>query len=95
MKNNNTFVISGKDITKKLKQDPKTKKELEEIEKYVKIISPIIKKRNELGLSQRELAALCDLPQSTIGRIETNANKASIMTLIKITSALGLTVSIK
>lgn len=50
--------------------------------------------REEQGFSQRELAELASVPQSTIARIEKGAN-TSIDTLSKIALALGkeLTIS--
>lgn len=48
----------------------------------------LMKLREEQGLSQRELARLAHVPQSTVARIEKGAN-TSVDTLIKIASALG------
>lgn len=48
----------------------------------------LMKLREEQGLSQRELARLAHVPQSTIARVEKGAN-TSVDTLIKIASALG------
>lgn len=44
--------------------------------------------REDAGLTQRELAAKADVPQSTIARIESGQN-TSIDTMSKIASALG------
>jgi len=52
------------------KVDPKGARDLTDIETQATIISAMIKQRNELGLSQRELASLCDIPQSSVARIE-------------------------
>ena len=49
---------------------------------------PLTKVRKESGLSQRDLATVSDVPQSTIARIESGAN-TSIDTLTKIANALG------
>lgn len=43
---------------------------MEEIDELTAIVSAMIEKRNALGISQRELAQLCGLPQSSIARIE-------------------------
>lgn len=48
----------------------------------------LMKLREEKGLSQRELARIAHVPQSTIARIEGGAN-TSVDTLGKIASALG------
>lgn len=67
-----------------------TKENIEEMEDLANIISTIIEKRNELGMSQRELADICGLPHSSIARIESCAVKPKVETLIKIMKPLGL-----
>ncbi|WP_085023584.1 helix-turn-helix domain-containing protein [Anaerovibrio sp. JC8] len=69
---------------------PQGEKEIEEIEALSQVISSIIARRNELGISQRELAALCNMPQSSVARIESYKTIPKLDTLIKITSSLGL-----
>lgn len=49
--------------------DPEIKKDIEEIESLSSIVGAMIKQRNDLGISQRELAAMCGIPQSSIARI--------------------------
>lgn len=72
-----------------------TKEDIEEMEDLANIISTIIEKRNELGMSQRELADICGLPHSSIARIESCAVKPKVETLIKIMKPLGLTLVAK
>lgn len=67
-----------------------TKEDIEEMEDLANIISTIIEKRNELGMSQRELADICGLPHSSIARIESCTVKPKVETLIKIMKPLGL-----
>lgn len=38
--------------------------DMDDVENIVTIISALVEKRNSLGLSQRELASLCGIPQS-------------------------------
>ena len=76
------------------KTDPIGRELLEEAEAEAAIISAIISQRNSLGLSQRELAALCDIPQSSIARIETNKITPRLDTLLHILSQLGLTLKV-
>ena len=71
--------------------DSTIKEDIEEMEALAKIISEIITKRNELGISQRELADICGLPHSSIARIESCAVKPTVDTLLKIMKPLGLT----
>ena len=83
------------DFKKEAKKCNKTTKaDIEEMEVLSSIISAIIDKRNELGFSQRELAAICGLPQSSVARIEACSVKPNVETLLKIMKPLGLTLSV-
>lgn len=73
--------------------DNQRKEDLEEIEELAKIISVMIQQRNSLGLSQRELASLCGIPQSSVARIESHATIPRLDTLLKIFAQLGLKLS--
>ena len=73
--------------------NPDLDREIREMEIYSEIIADIIKRRNELGITQRELAELCGLPHSSVARIESCAVKPKVETLIKIMIPLGLTLS--
>lgn len=82
------------DFKKEIKAiDPSIKEDVEEMEALASIISAIIDKRNELGITQRDLASMCGLPQSSIARIEACIVKPKIDTLLKIMKPLGLTLS--
>ena len=70
------------------------KQDIEEMEALALIVSAIIEKRNELGYSQRQLAEICGLPQSSVARIESCVVKPNVETLIKIMKPLGLTLSV-
>jgi len=54
----------------------------------------MIKQRHELELSQRELAELCGIPQSSIARIESGLTSPNLSTLLKIFNKLGLRFSV-
>ncbi|HAR79310.1 MAG TPA: transcriptional regulator [Succinivibrionaceae bacterium] len=73
---------------------PSLRKDLEEIEEISEIVGTIIKQRHELYLSQREIADLCGLPQSSIARIESGKTYPNLSTLRKILRKLGLRFSI-
>ena len=81
-----------KDVEKK---DPSATKDIKEMEAIAYLITTIINRREELGYSQRELAALCELPQSSIARIESCVVIPKLDTLFKIMIPLGLTISIQ
>lgn len=70
------------------------KQDIEEMEVLAAIVTAIIDRRNELGYTQRDLAIICGLPQSSVARIEACIVKPNIETLIKIMKPLGLTLSV-
>ncbi|MDD6845899.1 MAG: helix-turn-helix transcriptional regulator [Clostridia bacterium] len=74
--------------------DNYNKKSLDEIEEQAAIISEMIKQRKSLCLSQRELATLCGIPQSSVARIESLKTTPTLATLLKILKPLGLKLTI-
>ena len=74
--------------------DDNSKKEIEEIEELASIVSAMIEKRNAMGLSQRDLAELCGIPQSSVARIETYKTTPNVDTLIKLLQPLGLKLTV-
>lgn len=74
--------------------DPSLTTDLAYIEEQAAIISEIIKQRHDLGLSQRDLASLCGLPQSSVARIETFQTTPNLTTLLKLLQPLGLKLTI-
>lgn len=65
-------------------------KEKEEIETISNLVAIIIERRMELGLSQRDLAAISGIKQPAIARLETLGSIPKLDTLIRILKALGL-----
>lgn len=65
-------------------------RDMEEIEEVASIVSSIIRRRQELGISQRDLAERCGIPQSSVARIETLKTTPKLDTLIKLMQALNL-----
>lgn len=74
--------------------DEQAKRDIEEMETIASIISMIISKRNSLGISQRELACKCGMPQSSVARIESLKTTPNLDTLIKLMKPLGLELSV-
>ena len=74
--------------------DPEAKKDIEEIESLSDIITSVTAQRNALGLSQRELASLCGIPQSSVARIESLKTTPNLETLLKIMQPLGLKLTV-
>lgn len=61
----------------------------------VDLISIIIEKRMELGLSQRDLAKLTGIKQPAIARMESFRATPTLKTLITITKSLGLEIKLE
>lgn len=74
--------------------DTEAKKDIEEIEDLSAIITSVTAQRNALGLSQRELASLCGIPQSSVARIESLKTTPNLDTLLKIMQPLGLKLTV-
>ena len=70
-----------------------------EYKEHVKNVDPDLSKdiqqRNKLGLSQRELAQMCGIPQSSVARIESGKITPNLGTLLKIFRNLGLSISVE
>ena len=81
-----------KDYVKSI--DKESKNELEQIEAIASIVGEIVRQRKTLGISQRELARLCGIPQSSVARIESLKTTPNLDTLVKITNSLGLEIKI-
>lgn len=71
--------------------EPENQQLITSIEEQSAIISEIIKQRNALGLSQRDLASMCKIPQSSIARMESLQTTPSLSTLLKIMEATWFT----
>ena len=72
----------------------KTQRDIEGIEEQAAIISAVIQQRHALGVSQRELANLCGIPQSSVARIESLKTTPNLDTLLKIMRPLGLKLTV-
>lgn len=80
--------VNFKDYLNRQLQDPQFKQEFENETTKLESAIAVTHVRKEAGLTQRELANVSKVPQSTIARIETGAN-TSVDTLTKIANALG------
>ena len=74
--------------------DPEGKKNIEELENLADIVGAIIEQRNHLGISQRELASICGIPQSSVARIESFKTTPNLDTIMKIMKPLGLKLTV-
>lgn len=74
--------------------DPVMAGDIDEVEDVAAIVGALIEKRNALGMSQRELASLCGVPQSSVARIESYKSTPNLDTLLKIMQPLGLRLTV-
>ena len=74
--------------------DPEIKKDVEEIEDISAMMSIVISQRKALGFSQRALATMCDIPQSSVARMETLKTIPTLSTFVKILRNLNLKLNI-
>ncbi len=74
--------------------DPVVAKDMEETEEIAAIVTAMVEQRNALGLSQRDLAAMCGIPQSSVARIESCKTTPNLGTLLNIFQHLGLTLTV-
>ncbi|MBQ7077600.1 MAG: helix-turn-helix transcriptional regulator [Lachnospiraceae bacterium] len=75
--------------------NPELGKDIDEIEKVSKIVGIMIQHRKNLNLTQRDLAALCGIPHSSVARIESGKTTPNLSTLLKIVNKLGLEIVVK
>ena len=74
--------------------DPEIAKDIKETEEIATIVSAMVDQRNKLGLTQRDLAAMCGIPQSSVARIESCKSTPNLGTLLNIFQHLGLTLTV-
>lgn len=74
--------------------DRSASEDLAEAENIALIVGAMIDKRNELGITQRQLAEMCGIPQSSVARIEAYKTTPNLDTLLKIMQPLGLALSV-
>lgn len=77
-----------------MKNEYINKRKTEEIAALSDIIDVVIKRRNDLGMSQRDLADECGIPQSSVSRIESMKTTPNFLTMLKILQPLGLELSV-
>ena len=84
-----------KDFKAELLKNPNIRREYDALQPKYAIIQTIIARRNELSLSQRQLARLSGMQQPAICRIESGDNNMTVDTLFRVANALGLDIEFK
>jgi predicted XRE-type DNA-binding protein len=78
-----------------LLQDPEIRKEYEDLKPKYEMIQSLIKRRNQLRISQSQLARTVGTRQPAISRLERGEfNNVTLSTLIKVAHALDLDLDI-
>ena len=68
--------------------------DIDEAEEISAIVSAMVKQRTSMGLTQRELASMCGIPQSSVARIESCKTTPNLGTLLTIFQHLGLRLTV-
>ena len=84
-----------REFKERLLKKPGIRKEYEALDYKYKIIQAIIARRNELSLSQRELARSIGMQQPAICRLERGDSNTTIGTLCRVAQALNLDIEFK
>ena len=76
-------------------EDPAVARDIEDAELCAPVLSAMIRKREELGMSRRELAGKCGISESSVSRIESFETSPKIDTILRMMSRLwfGLTIT--
>ncbi len=83
---------SFEEFEAELLKRPGVRKAYEDLQPKYDLIRALIKRRNELGISQQNLAAMIGTKQPAISRLESGDNNSTLGTLTRVADALGLEV---
>lgn len=78
-----------------LYKDPAFRKEYRRQQPYYDILLQVIKRRKELGLTQKDVAQRAGTHQSSVSRIESGEHDIRLSTLIQVAEALETGVDIR
>jgi DNA-binding XRE family transcriptional regulator len=68
---------------------------IEQEKKYYEVVVALRKKREELGMSQEELAKKANVPRTTITKVESGNRNATLRTLMALAEAMGTTFEVR
>ena len=71
------------------------RKLIEQEKKYYEVVVALRKKREELGMSQEELAKKSRVPRTTITKVESGNRNATLRTLMSLAEAMGTTFEVR
>jgi len=88
-------VNEKEEINKRLENDVELKKAYDFAQREYEILKQLVKIRNEMGLSQTDVARQSGLTQQMVSRIETVGNSPTLRNFIKYVDSLGLEIKIE
>ena len=91
----NKSPTSFDELLAELEKDEEYRKADRQIKPYYELIKAIVKRRIELGFTQKDLAEKAQTHQSRISKIESAEHDIRFSTLIQIAEALDAEVSVK
>lgn len=83
------------EINKRLESDIELKKSYDCSQREYEVLKQLVKMRNEMGLSQSDVARKSGLTQQMVSRIETVGNSPTLRNFIKYVDSLGLEIKIE
>jgi len=86
---------SYEEFEAELLQDSEIRKEYEALKPKYDMIQSLIERRNQLRISQTQLAMIIGTQQPAISRLENGGSNTTVSTLLKVADALGLDVEFK
>ncbi|MCQ2411896.1 MAG: helix-turn-helix domain-containing protein [Sphaerochaetaceae bacterium] len=84
-----------KQLKEELLSDDKVRQEYDALEPEYQLLSEMIKLRNELNISQQELAARTGIDRADICKLENGNGNPSLKTIKRIAKGLGKQVQIR
>ena len=75
--------------------NPEIAKDIDEAEAISRVLGVLVEQRHKLHLSQRDLARMCGIPQSSVARIEAGKVSPSLNTLLILCEQLGLALTLQ
>jgi DNA-binding XRE family transcriptional regulator len=88
-------VNEKKEINKRLENDAELKKAYDHSQHEYEVVKQLVKMRNEMGLSQSDVARQSGLTQQMVSRIETVDNSPTLRNFIKYVDSVGLEIKIE
>lgn len=83
------------EINRRLENDDELKKAYDYAQHEYEIIKQLVKMRNEMGLTQSDVAIKSGLTQQMVSRIETIGNSPTLKNFIKYVDSLGLEIKLE